>query len=143
MEVIEINPAVKIPWGELTFKFVRSGGPGGQNVNKVSSKVELSFDVKNSVSLTEEQRKMLLARLRTRIDKQGVLRISSQESRSQWKNRQAVLDKFVELLRLGLKPERQRIPTKPKVSSSAKRVESKKSHAAKKRLRQRVRPGDE
>ncbi len=138
MEAVVINDAVRIAPSELVFRFARSGGPGGQRVNKVSSRVELGFDVKNSHSLTSEQKRKVFTRLRTRIDKKGVLRLVVQESRSQWKNREVALERFAALLRLALKPEQQRIPTKPTSQSAAKRVEAKKVHSVKKRLRQKV-----
>ncbi len=143
MEVVEINDTVRIPLGELEFRFARSGGPGGQNVNKVSSRVELRFNVKNSPSLTADQRRKLVSRLRTKIDTKGVLHLVSQESRSQWKNRERALEKFIALMRLALRPEQKRIPTKPSSQASATRVEEKKIHATKKRLRQSVRSVEE
>lgn len=138
MRAVVINDSVRIAPRELVFRFARSSGPGGQNVNKVSSRVELCFDVRNSPSLTSEQKLKLLTRLRTRIDKEGKLHLVSQESRSQWKNRELAVEKFATLLRFALTPEQKRIPTKATSRASARRVKAKKIQSAKKLLRRRV-----
>ncbi len=107
-EKIYINQNLEIPISELRFKFARSGGRGGQNVNKVETKVELLFDVVSSPSLSELQRDSILKNLKSQIDVEGMLHIVSQESRSQWKNRGDAVRKFVELLQKALKPKKKR-----------------------------------
>ena len=108
-EKIQINPNLDIPLGELWFKFARSGGKGGQNVNKVETKVELLFDVGNSTSLSNHQRDIILRNLKSQIDSNGLLHIVSQQSRSQWKNREDAVRKFIELLQKALKQKKKRI----------------------------------
>lgn len=132
-----------IPSAELRFRSSRSGGPGGQNVNKLETRIELLFDVARSPSLTADQREFILKHLYSKIDTDGVLRIVSQESRSQWKNKQDAIDKFVLLLRGALKPRKKRIATKPSKTSKAKRIEGKKMRGEKKRSRGKVRMVDE
>ena len=97
--MIEINASLAIPEEEVVFIASRSGGPGGQNVNKVATKVTLLFDVPASASLDEEQRRRVLAALATRVSRDGVLRVSSQRHRTQGANRAAAVERFVELLR--------------------------------------------
>jgi ribosome-associated protein len=120
---------------ELKFKAVRSSGKGGQNVNKVSSKVELYFDVRNSSLLTEPQRQLILNKLSNRINSEGIMMLDSQESRSQFRNKNIVIQKFDELIRNSLIRKKARIKTKPSKSVIAKRLESKKKVAEKKQLR--------
>lgn len=133
--MLEITPNCRIPVSELKFQFARSGGKGGQNVNKVETKVELSFDVADSPSLSDSQRHRLLEMLRSRLDTSGVLRIVSQESRSQWKNREEAVRKFVEVLKKALKPRKKRIATKVSHVSKEKRLDQKKRRGAIKKMR--------
>ncbi len=139
--MIAITPELAIPDGELTFTASRSGGPGGQNVNKVSTKVTLAFDVAGSPSLSLDQREHILERLATRISRDGVLQVVSQRHRSQAANREAVVRRFVELLRLALAEESPRVPTRPTRVAKERRVTSKKLRARIKRSRRR--PGAE
>lgn len=139
---LHIAPHLSIPLAELKFSTSRSGGPGGQNVNKLETKVEVRFDVVNSPSLTNEQRSVILSRLKRRIDAEGILRVVVQESRSQWNNKQLAIDRLVELLRDGMKPKRIRKPTVPTKGAREERLQRKKRHSQKKRTRE-FRPGDE
>lgn len=120
---------------ECVFTAVRSSGSGGQNVNKVASKVVLSFDVNASETLTETQKQLILEKLANRINKNGVLQISSDSERTQWLNKRAVTGKFRLLIRQALKPERKRIATKPTFQSIQKRLDFKKRQSSKKRFR--------
>jgi ribosome-associated protein len=120
---------------ELKFNTSRSGGKGGQNVNKVSSKVELGFDVGASQILTEEQKALLFQKLESRINKEGVLKIVSQTDRSQLVNKQIVLKLFFELLEKAFRKEKKRVKTKPSKASKRKRIEGKKRLSEKKALR--------
>lgn len=110
--MIEIRKDLFIPKEELSFTFSRSGGPGGQNVNKVSSRVTLWFDVGNSKSLSDEQKRKIVHELPTRINKQGILHVVSQKHRSQWENREDAVERFAELLRTALQRKRPRKKTK-------------------------------
>jgi ribosome-associated protein len=102
--MIIINENLSIPDDELKFTASRSGGPGGQNVNKVSTRITLWFDVVSSPSLSNEQKGIILNRLSTRMNKEGVLILSSQKSRSQIANREAAIERFAELVRDALVP---------------------------------------
>jgi ribosome-associated protein len=139
---LHITSTVELPASELRFRTSRSSGPGGQNVNKLETRVELVFDVAHSASLTSEQRERILLNLGSRIDGEGVLHISSQRSRSQWENKQGTIEKLVSLLREALKVRKKRIKTAPTRSSNESRVQQKKKHSQKKKLR-RVHIGDE
>lgn len=130
-----ISHDISIPMHELKFTASRSGGPGGQNVNKLETRVELRFDIAGSRSLSSDEKTMLLERLRSRIDSRGVLRIVSQESRSQWQNKQIVLEKFAEVMRNALKPRKKRNPTKPTKTAREKRLRAKRIRSERKKTR--------
>jgi ribosome-associated protein len=135
-----ITDTVAIPPDEFVFRFSRSSGKGGQNVNKVSTRAEVSFDVLGSPSLRESERTLVLSRLRSRIDDRGVLTVASDASRSQWRNRTEALERLCGLLRRALVPETPRVPTHPSRASRRRRREQKERRAAAKRMR-RVRGG--
>lgn len=120
---------------ELSFKAVRSSGAGGQHVNKTSSKVELYFDVEASDGLSEEEKSRLLKKLTSRLTKEHLLILQSEESRSQHKNKALVTDKFFELLRENIKKPKPRKKTKPSKAAKLKRLKAKKINAEKKARR--------
>ncbi len=120
---------------ELHFTFSRSSGPGGQNVNKVNTKVTLRFNIAESALLDKEQKVLLLDKLKNWINKDGDLIIISQTTRSQLKNREEAIQKFYDLLNLALKKKKKRKPTKPSKSSVEKRLKDKKIQSEKKGLR--------
>ena len=140
--MIAITENLAIAEDELEFAASRSGGPGGQNVNKVSTRVMLRFDVRGSSSLSEWQRQRILSRLATRVAKDGVLVVASQQHRSQRANREAAVARFVELLREALR----RLPVRKRTGvprgAKERRRESKKRRGLRKRLRSEV-PWDE
>jgi ribosome-associated protein len=133
--VHHIHPLVNIPPAELRFRTSRSGGPGGQNVNKLETRVELLFDVARSPSLSEDQKNIILSALASRIDAEGILHISSQKSRSQWENKQIVIEKLAVLLSSALRVRKKRVKTAPTRGSKERRVQSKKKHSKKKQMR--------
>jgi ribosome-associated protein len=120
---------------ELTFKTSRSSGPGGQHVNKTSSRVELRFDVFNSELLSLEEKDIILQKLSNRISQEGILIITSQESRSQLENKEIAMSKFYELITVALTPEKKRRPTKPTMASREKRIGTKRIQSIKKQSR--------
>jgi len=123
---------------EFTFKTSRSGGKGGQNVNKVSTKVELNFDVVNSILLNAVQKRTILNALSKRINKEGVLKLVVQSSRSQFMNKELAIEKFYSLINKCFEVQKKRIATKPKKSAKEKRLKGKKIHSEKKELRKRT-----
>jgi len=133
--MIEILPGVAISEAELTFTASRSGGPGGQNVNKVATRVTLRFDVEASPSLSPDQKARILKRLATRISKGRILQVVSQRHRTQAANRRAALERFVELLRAALARETPRVPTRPSRSARERRLTSKIHRGSLKRQR--------
>jgi len=120
--MIEITPAVAIPESELRFAASRSGGPGGQNVNKVATRVTLSFDVAGSASLTSEQKVRITANLATRMSRGGVLRVVAQLHRTQSANRKAARERFIALLQVALAEEAPRVPTRPSRAAKERRL---------------------
>jgi ribosome-associated protein len=132
---IVVTPTLSIPSSELNFRFSRSGGPGGQNVNKVSSRVEVLFSVTDSPSLTEGQRHRLLTRLSGRLDSEGILLVQVDDSRSQWQNRQIAVERLAGILRDALKVQKRRVATKRTKTSNARRLAAKKRRGELKRGR--------
>ena len=136
--MIFVMPGLSIPEDELQFDASRSGGPGGQNVNKVSSKVTLTFDVNLSTALSGSQKQTILQKLAGRINKDGVLRVVSQRTRSQELNRADATDRFSELLRVALTPQRPRVKTRVPRAAHERRVDEKKKRALTKRGRGKI-----
>jgi ribosome-associated protein len=136
--MIHITDGLVIPENEVTFTASRSGGPGGQNVNKVSTKVTLSFDVRGSAALSDDQKRLIMGRLATRISKAGVLQIASQRTRSQELNRVDALDRFSEMLRRALAPKRLRIQTRASTEARQRRLDEKKKRGLTKQTRSRT-----
>jgi ribosome-associated protein len=137
--MIEITERVLIPEDELVFKTSRSGGPGGQNVNKLNTRVTVLFDVAGSPSLSDEQKHEVRSRLSTRLDKHCVLRIVSQKHRSQEANRQAAVERLIELLQEALKPRPIRRKTKAPAAAKERRLKAKKHRGVIKQNRQAAR----
>jgi len=132
---IVVNDDLTVPLEELQFHFVRSSGPGGQQVNRSATQVELTWDVACSPSLSSEQRARVMTRLRHLIDGDGVLHLSDQSTRSQYQNRMAVLARLRELLISSQSVAPQRIATRPGRAARRRRVDAKRRHGLVKRLR--------
>ncbi|MDA3930688.1 MAG: alternative ribosome rescue aminoacyl-tRNA hydrolase ArfB [Prolixibacteraceae bacterium] len=123
---------------EFVFASSRSSGPGGQNVNKVNTKVELRFHVQNSQFFSELEKFRIQTILKNRINSEGELLIVSQGTRSQLKNKQEAIEKFHQLVAAAIKPRKRRRPTKPTKSSVEKRIKQKKQRGDKKALRKKI-----
>jgi ribosome-associated protein len=136
--MVEINQNMYIPEKELKFVFARASGPGGQNVNKVNTKVTLLFDVVRSPSLTDEQKAKIRNRLTNRISNEGVLRVTAMRYRTQKANREDAVKRFVELLSSALTEKPHRKKTKASRSSRERRFKAKKQRSRVKQSRQKV-----
>ncbi len=122
---------------EISYKAVRSSGAGGQHVNKVSSKVVLSFNIMKSKALNAHEKERLIAFLKNRVNSETILQLSSEQSRSQFRNKAIVTAQLIELLTEGLKVKKIRRPTKPKKSAITKAKLTKQQHSDKKARRSR------
>ena len=117
---------------EVVYRTSRSGGAGGQHVNKVSTKVELLFEVNSSVVLTDRRKSIILDKLSNRIKAEGILVLKCDETRSQLTNKEIVFERFIHLIKTALIPVKKRKPTRPSRSSVKKRLDNKKKHSQKK-----------
>jgi len=133
--MIEITGDIYIHKDEMAFRASRSAGPGGQNVNKVNTRITLLFDVAASPSLSDRQKQLILSRLSTRIDKNGLLHVASQKFRTQKANRNAAIGKFQKLLVNALKIRPVRKKTRIPFTARQKRLEEKKKRSRLKRQR--------
>ncbi len=133
--MIRVNDRVSIAEDEITFTASRAGGPGGQNVNKVSTRVMLLFDLAGSPSLNQEQKQRISSRLRTRISKDGVLRVVCQKHRSQSANKEAAVERLAELLRESLIQQKPRKKTKVSRAAKQRRLEEKRHRSQVKKHR--------
>lgn len=135
MDVIDVNGITQIPVDEISWKFSRSSGPGGQNVNKVSSKAMLEFDVMNSPSLTGEQKARIIDRIPQLRRTHGKLRIQVHAERSQLRNRQIAMDRLADRLASALSEQKERAETSPPAAAAEKRLRRKKERGRIKELR--------
>ena len=133
--MIPIDDHLAVPEEEIAFATSRSGGPGGQNVNKLETRVTLRFDLAGSSVLSAEQKARLRERLATRITKDGVLHVTSQRHRTQGANREAAVERFAELLRDNLREEPPRRKTRPTRAARARRLDAKRRQGQRKQER--------
>ena len=138
-----IDDELSLPEAELWFVASRSSGPGGQHVNKVESRVTLLFDVVSSPSLSEAQKERIIEGLQTRVNRQGVLRVTAQKHRSQAANRKLARERMASLLRQALEEDAPRRPTRPPAAADRRRLEEKRRRGRiKKERRRRFSPED-
>jgi len=133
--VLEVNDSVRVPRAELTYRATRSGGPGGQHVNTSSTRVELAWDVDASPSVSDEERARIREKLSNRISGEGVLLLAASEHRSQNRNKEAVTERFVELVRQALVVQPKRKKTRPSKAAREARLHAKKHRSEVKRSR--------
>lgn len=122
---------------ELSFKGIRSSGAGGQHVNKVASKIELTFDLQNSAEFSVAEKQLLINNLTLKLTKNNVLILQCDESRSQHKNKKIVIERFIQIIKKGLTVPKKRTQTRPTKTSIEKRLERKKKNAFKKAFRRK------
>jgi ribosome-associated protein len=120
--ILNINAHVRIPYTNVSFRFARSSGPGGQHTNKAETSVELLFDLAHTPYLSDDERALAMQRLATYLDGEGVLHVVSQSERSQLRNREEVTERFVRLLREALMPVKRRRATRPSRAAHERRL---------------------
>ena len=138
--MIDVAPNIHVEDSELDFSVARSGGPGGQHVNKTSSKVILHWDVGASPGVPGPVKQRFLKQYRTRITEAGVLVIDCDENRSQHRNREIVIERLKAMLEAVARPPKRRIPTKPSKGAKKRRRVAREKHSEKKQLRKKIDP---
>ena len=139
---LTVTPSLRLPLAELEFRASRAGGPGGQHVNTSSTRVAVVWAVARSPALTEAQRTRLLARLSTRLDRTGRLRLVAATTRSQWRNREEVVARLRDVVAAALAVPKPRKRTKPSRAAKAARLEDKRRRSVRKAERRRPRRDD-
>jgi len=141
--MIFVTSAIAVPEDELVFDFIRSSGPGGQNVNKVATAVQLRFDVLHSPSLPDDVRIRLVRLAGKRLTNDGVLVITARRHRNQRENRDDAVERLVEMIRLAAVPPKKRRKTRPTAASKTRRLEDKRRKSRVKRMRKSLGSAEE
>ena len=136
-DALRVTDRVAIPRAELVARATRAGGPGGQHVNTSSTRIELFWNVRTSAALDDAQRALVAARLATRIDAEGTLRVVASASRSQRQNREAAEERLAELVRVALATPKKRVRTRPPRAAKEARLEAKRRNARRKSERRK------
>ena len=134
---LRVNESILIPRSELAMRATRSSGAGGQHVNKTSSRIEITWNVRDSRVLTEDQREMLIRRLASRLSDEGALRTVASDTRSQMRNREAAERRMAEVVAKALVVQKKRKPTRRPRAANEARLTEKKKHSDRKRERKR------
>lgn len=140
--MISVTPNISLDPSELHFSFIRASGPGGQNVNKVASAVQLRFDAAHSASLPNDVRRRLIEQAGQKANRNGIILIEAKRFRHQTRNREDAVDRLVAMIVRAAKPPTRRRPSKPTRSSIANRLKTKKQKGATKKLRRGPAPED-
>lgn len=138
-DAVVINPELSVPRSELNYRATRAGGPGGQHVNTSSTRVELTWDVRQSPSLPEEHKERIIRRLSKRVTADGVLRLTSAGSRSQHQNKEDVTERFAQMIAQALHVPKKRRKTKPSKAAKEARLQNKKRRSETKKRRGPIR----
>ena len=133
--ILNVTPVLSIPRSEIQYRATRAGGPGGQHVNTSSTRIELLWDLTNSVAVTDEQRERLRTKLAARLDSEGMVRVVASDRRSQGQNKQSADERLVALVKNALHIAKKRRATKPTRAAKERRLSEKKKHSDKKRER--------
>jgi ribosome-associated protein len=140
--MIDITDEIRLDENEIHEEFIHSTGPGGQNVNKVATAVQIRFDINNSPSLSDEVRERLINLAGKKVSDNGILIIKAKRFRSQDRNRKDAVERLIELIRKAVSPQKPRKRTKPSIASEQRRLEDKRRHGLIKQRRKSV-PADE